>query len=86
MSTVIGAVLMLGILVSALALYQVNVVPDENRAVEYEHQQAVQGQLLDVRNGLVNAPDRRVGSYSVSLGTTYPPRSFTVNPPPRRGR
>ncbi|MFC7212484.1 CARDB domain-containing protein [Saliphagus sp. GCM10025334] len=84
-STVVGAVLMLGILVSALALYQVNVVPDENQAVEHEHHQTVQGQLLDVRNGLVNAPDRRVGSYSVSLGTTYPPRSFTVNPPPSSG-
>ncbi|UTF52337.1 CARDB domain-containing protein [Natronosalvus rutilus] len=85
MSTVVGAVLMLGILVSALALYQVNVVPGENQEVEYEHHQTVQGQLLDVRNGLVNAPDRRVGSYSVSLGTTYPPRSFTVNPPPSSG-
>ncbi|WP_254809760.1 Ig-like domain-containing protein [Natronosalvus amylolyticus] len=84
-STIIGAVLILGILVTALALYQVNVVPDDNRAVEYEHHQGVQSQLLDVRNGLVNAPDRRVGSYSVALGTTYPTRTFTINPPPSSG-
>ncbi|WP_312907706.1 hypothetical protein [Natronosalvus caseinilyticus] len=86
MSTVVGAVLMLGILVSALALYQVNVVPDENQAVEYEHNQQTQSQLQDLRNTVVSIPGGGSGGAdSVSLGTSYPPRSMTVNPPPSSG-
>ncbi|USZ72313.1 CARDB domain-containing protein [Natronosalvus halobius] len=86
MSTVVGAVLMLGILVSALALYQVNVVPDENQAVEYEHNQQTQSQLQDLRNTIVSVPGGGSGGAdSVSLGTSYPSRSMTVNPPPSSG-
>ncbi|MFP8956708.1 CARDB domain-containing protein [Natrialbaceae archaeon A-CW3] len=85
-STVIGAVLLLGIVVTALALYQVNVVPDENQAVEYEHNQQTQSQLQELRNTIVSVPGGgNGGADSVSLGTNYPSRTMTVNPPPSSG-
>ncbi|MFP9060505.1 hypothetical protein ACLI4R_08220 [Natrialbaceae archaeon A-chndr2] len=85
-SSLIGAVLLLGIIVTALALYQVNVVPDQNQGVEYEHNQKVQEQLQDLRNTMVSVPGGNAGgSNSVTLGTTYPQRSFLVNPSPPTG-
>ncbi|MFP9192783.1 Ig-like domain-containing protein [Natrialbaceae archaeon A-CW1-1] len=85
-SAVIGAVLLLGIVVTALALYQVNVVPDENQAVEYEHNQQTQSQLQELRNTIVSVPGGGSGGAdSVSLGTNYPSRTMTVNPPPSSG-
>lgn len=82
----IGAVLLLAILFTALALYQVNAVPAENQAIEGEHNRQVRGELQDLRNAI-----RNVGisggstSVSVTLGTTYPPRTFLTNPPNPRG-
>ncbi|AEH35408.1 hypothetical protein [Halopiger xanaduensis] len=77
----IGAILLLAILFSALALYQINVVPAENEAVEFDHSQQVQNELQELRNAIQN-----VGSAdgfratSVTLGTQYSPRTMTVNP------
>ncbi|GAB3674386.1 hypothetical protein [Halopiger thermotolerans] len=82
----IGAILLLAILFSALALYQINVVPAENEAVEFDHNQQVQNELQEVRNAI-----RNVGSAdgfratSVALGTRYPSRAMTINPPDPRG-
>ncbi|MEY7848335.1 hypothetical protein AB7C87_03930 [Natrarchaeobius sp. A-rgal3] len=82
----IGAVLLLAILFSALALYQVNAVPAENEVVEIEHNQDVHDEMQDLRNAV-----RTVGAgggsqpTAVSLGTQYPTRTLTANPPAPRG-
>lgn len=82
----IGAVLLLAIVFTALALYQVNAVPAENNAVEYEHSQQVQGELQDLRNGIRNVgTDGGSESVSVTLGTSYPTRTFLTNPPDPTG-
>ncbi|AGB16291.1 hypothetical protein Halru_1685 [Halovivax ruber XH-70] len=86
-TVVIGAVLMFGLLVSALALYQANVVPTENEQTEWDHQNDVEAELVDVRNAIQNAnggSDAR--TMSVTLGTSYEPRTFAINPPPAAGR
>ncbi|ELZ14273.1 hypothetical protein C479_00155 [Halovivax asiaticus JCM 14624] len=86
-TVVIGAVLMFGLLVSALALYQANVVPTENEQTEWDHQNDVEAELVDVRNAIQNTnggSDAR--TLSVTLGTSYEPRTFAINPPPAAGR
>lgn len=88
-STVIGAVLLLGILVTALALYQVNVVPDENSQIEWEHHQRVHGDLLDLRNAIGESGEQRnvreTTAVRLELGTQYPTRTWTMNPPNPQG-
>ncbi|MBZ6493358.1 hypothetical protein [Natrinema longum] len=77
----IGAVLLLAILFAALALYQVNVVPAQNGAIESEHNQQVHGELQDLRNAIRNVGTSGGSeSVSVTLGTRYPPRTFLTNP------
>ncbi|RKD94922.1 hypothetical protein [Halopiger aswanensis] len=82
----IGAILLLAILFSALALYQLNVVPAENEAIEFDHSQQVQNELQELRNAI-----RNVGSAdgfratSISLGAQYPTRTMTVNPSDPQG-
>lgn len=78
----IGAVLLLAIIFAALALYQVNVVPAENGAVESEHNQQVHGEMQELRNAVKNAGTKGDStSVSVTLGTRYPSRTFLTNPP-----
>ena len=77
----IGAVLLLAIVFTALALYQVNVVPVENEAVELEHNQQVHGEMQDLRNAIKNVGTSGGSeSVSIALGTQYPTRTFSMNP------
>jgi|AntRauTorcE11897_2_1112592.scaffolds.fasta_scaffold00002_195 hypothetical protein len=85
-SVVIGTVILFGFLILALGVYQVQVVPTDNANVEFDHSQAVEGDFVDVRNSILTAG--RTGdarSTSLKLGTTYPGRTFFVNPPPVSG-
>jgi hypothetical protein len=82
----IGAVLLLGALVISFSLYQAVVVPDQNREIEFNHNQEVQGQLQELRNGLVSTSSGSDGrSVSVQLGTRYPSRIVALNPGPPSG-
>ncbi|MFD1633660.1 Ig-like domain-containing protein [Haloplanus ruber] len=82
----VGAILLLGFLVIGLALYQSTVVPDQNKRVEFDHNQQVQGSLQDVRNGILRtASAERTSPTAVPLGTRYPTRIVAVNPPPSSG-
>jgi hypothetical protein len=84
---VVGTVILFGFLIVALSLYQVQVVPQENVDVEFEHSQQVEGEYLDVRNAVLSASRTGTGrSTSVKLGTRYPQRTFALNPPPAFGR
>jgi hypothetical protein len=85
-STVIGAVLLFAIIVVLLATYQATVVPNQNRATEFDHSNAVQNDMLELRNALLTAKTAgRITFAEVTLGTTYPNRVLAVNPPPAAG-
>ncbi|ELZ34676.1 Ig-like domain-containing protein [Halorubrum tebenquichense] len=86
-SVVVGTVILFGFLILALSLYQVQVVPQENSDVEYEHSQQVEGEFLDIRNAVESASGTGDGrSTSLKLGTRYPQRTFALNPPAASGR
>lgn len=78
----IGAMLLFAMLVVSMATYQVTVVPSQNAEVEFNHNQEVHGQLLEVRNGVLQTANAG-GTYpvSVALGTRYPSRTVFINPP-----
>ncbi|MFB6121148.1 MAG: PKD domain-containing protein [Halobacteriaceae archaeon] len=86
-SVQVGAVILFGFLVVAMAGYQAQVVPAENKQVEFRHSERVIEGLSDLRNALLGAG---VGSgaapQSVPLGMRYPDRTFFVNPPPVSAR
>jgi hypothetical protein len=82
----VGFVLLVGILVVALATWQVTVVPTQNADVEFEHSQTVQSDVADLRNALLRtAGSATAQPTSVSLGTRYPNRVLFVNPAPASG-
>ena len=82
----IGAVLLLGFLVVSLSLYQATVVPNENRQVEFQHNQRVQADIQQVRNAILGtASSGAAAPVGVELGTNYPSRVVAVNPGPPSG-
>jgi len=82
----IGAILMFAILVILLSTYQAYVVPQENEAIEFQHSQEVESDLVAVRNAVLSAAASGGGRpESVALGTQYPVRTFFVNPPSATG-
>ncbi|WP_136687979.1 hypothetical protein [Halorhabdus amylolytica] len=83
----IGAVLLFAVLVIAFSLYQAFVVPNQNAQVERNHLQTLEGQMQDLRDGIVNVPKTGTGrSVHLALGTNYPARAITLNPPPASGQ
>lgn len=82
----VGAVLLFGILVISLAIYQSQIVPAENKEVEFDHHQTVQQRMVDLRNALLTSAITGASRpAAIPLGTTYPTRMFAVNPPPPGG-
>lgn len=82
----VGAVLIFGILVVFLALYQGFVVPNQNEQVEFDHNQQLQSEMTDLRSDVVSMPGRTTTqSVSVGLGVRYPSRALFVNPGPASG-
>lgn len=83
----IGAVLMLAILVSALALYQVSAVPDQNQETEFTHSERVTGELVELRDTIRNAGSERLErGVPITLGAQYQTRTVAINPPAPSGR
>ncbi len=85
-SVQVGVVILFGFVVIALSVYQATVIPAQNAQVEFNHNQDVQDDVIDVRNGILAAgttgESRPTG---VRLGTTYPSRTLFINPPPPSG-
>lgn len=85
-SVVIGTVILFGFLILALSLYQVQVVPQQNGQVEFQHFEEVRNDLVELRAGILQAGSTDRPQYqTVRLGTTYPTRIFAINPPPPAG-
>jgi len=54
--------------------------------VEFQHFQEVRNDMVDLRAGILQAGSTDRRQYqTVQLGTTYPPRLFTINPPAPAG-
>ncbi|AGN02890.1 hypothetical protein L593_14780 [Salinarchaeum sp. Harcht-Bsk1] len=86
-SVQVGAAILLGFVVIAITIYQVEVVADQNAEVEFNHNEEVRQDLTELRNAISNAGSQGVSeSVSVKLGTQYPPRTIFVNPPPVHGQ
>lgn len=82
----IGAVLLFGILVIFLSLYQAFVVPDQNEEIEFNHNEELQEQMTELRSNVVLMPgSTTTRAASVDLGVRYPSRAVFVNPGPASG-
>ncbi|MFB6131518.1 MAG: Ig-like domain-containing protein, partial [Salinigranum sp.] len=82
----VGAVLLLGILVISMSMYQVTVVPSQNEQVEFKHSQRVQQDMLRLRSSIQTGASTGIApATTVELGTRYPSRTIFVNPPPASG-
>lgn len=80
-SEVIGAVIIFAFLVITFAIYQGVVIPQQNRSVEFEHNQAVQVSMQDLRNAIrQTATAGAEASVSIALGADYPRRVLGLNP------
>ena len=86
-STLVGVLLLFGILVTLVALIQLTAVPGWNQAIEVEHNERVQDDLQDVM-GDIHAVGRvgQTRTSTVELGVGYPTRPFLLNPPAASGR
>lgn len=88
----IGFILLFGMLTIAYAGYQAEIVPQQNQGVEFDHSQDVQSDLQDLHASLLdiravsdNQEIREHRPVRVRLGTQYPTRLITINPPPPQG-
>jgi len=85
-SAVVGFILIFGILVITLSVYQAEVVPQQNSEVEFEQYQGVQQQMVELRSQIVSMQgSASTRSTTVDLGVRYPSRTIFVNPGPARG-
>lgn len=85
-STVVGTVILFGFLVVLLSVYQAQIVPAENKQVEFDHSIVVQNDMLELRNAILTSDaEGRTTFATVKLGTTYQPRLIAINPAPPSG-
>jgi|GEM_PF-697500 len=85
-SVVIGTVILFGFLILALSLYQVQVVPQQNGQVEFQHFEEVRNDLVELRAGILQAgSSERPQFVDVKLGTNFQTRLFAINPPDPAG-
>jgi len=82
----VGAVVLVGVAIVALSVYQVTSVPQQNRQVEAGHSDIVREQLQDVRGAILRTATTGTShSANVTLGAEYPDRLVAVNPAPAAG-
>ena len=83
---VIGFILAIGILVLLLAVYQAQIVPQQNAETELEHHEDTQYELQSLHNAIsAVGEDGDPRFQSVNLGTAYEGRTLGVNPAPPAG-
>ena len=85
-SSLIGFILLFGILVIAFVGYQAQVVPQQNAETEFKHFQENQDELIELRSAILTAgTSDRPQFPTVQLGTNYRTRVLAVNGPPPAG-
>jgi PKD repeat protein len=83
----VGAIILFAFVVIAIAGYQASVVPNQNKQIEYNHNQEIQGQLQELEGTIGSMPaTRERRTVTIDLGTSYPARTIFVNPPRPTGR
>lgn len=86
-STLVGFLLLFGIVVLLVAAVQVGLVPDWNRAIEVEHNERAIADMQDLSGEIHRVGrDGESRSRTVELGTGYPTRPFLINPPDPSGQ
>lgn len=76
-----GTVLLFGFVIITFSIYQGIVVPEQNKAIEFEHNVEAQGSVQDLRNAIRRTAS--VGaeeSVSIKFAASYPPRFIAMNP------
>jgi hypothetical protein len=82
----IGVLVLFAFLIIGLALFQAVLVPQENAQVEFNHNQNLQSDMVDLRSDLLrSAATGEPRTTQVRLGTTYPSRTLLLNPAPPGG-
>jgi len=77
----VGAILLFGILILGISIYQATVVPQQNARVEFDAYQEATDDMVSVRNDVVAAgTEGTSASTTVATGATYPARSIFINP------
>ncbi|WP_267164457.1 hypothetical protein [Halovenus salina] len=85
-SVQIGAVLLFGMLIVALSTWQAFQVPAQNEEIEFNHNQEVQKQMIELRTTVNSLPGISTPrSTTIDLGVRYPSRTIFRNPPPVSG-
>ena len=85
-STLVGFILLFGILTIAFSSYQAVVVPNQNAEVEFNHFQDIQDDFTEFRSTLINsvgATDDR--SVTFRLGDTVSGAADRIEPTARLG-
>ena len=82
----VGFILLFAVLLIIFSLYQAVIVPNQNAAVEFNHNQRVQGDMLDLRNAILTTKSTGEDGFArIELGTRFPARLVAINPAPPSG-
>jgi hypothetical protein len=85
-SEVLGAILVFGLVLTLLAIVQVQGVPAANERVELKHSEDVQEDLGSLQGAISRTAVTGSGeSVRVDVGLRYPSRFVLINPPPATG-
>ena len=80
-SPVVGFVLIFALIMLVFTIYQADVVPAQNKEVEFEHSQTVDGQMSQLSDKLIEtAVTRERRSATIDTGLEYPSRVLAINP------
>ena len=82
----IGAVLLFGVLVILLSVWQATIIPSQNEDIEFNHNQDIQQQMTELRSTVNSMPGAlNTRSVTLGLGVRYPSRTIFRNPGPASG-
>lgn len=82
----IGAVLLFGVLIIGLSVWQASIIPSQNENVEFNHNEDVQDQMNELRSTINSMADASITrSTNIDTGVRYPSRTIFRNPPPVSG-
>lgn len=78
-SEVVGAMLLFGVLVLGLGMYQVHVVPEEDSRVEFDHHEETRAEMRTLGNAVADAGLAGNGdTVEVQPTVRYPPRPLAL--------
>ena len=80
-SPVVGFVLIFALIILVFTIYQADVVPAQNKEVEFRHSQEVEGDMSRLNDAIQQASASGVPqSITIDTGAQYPDRALAINP------